>query len=179
MWMLAAHTFAVAGAVMLVVSGSQHVADHRPLLASMLAHRVVRYPAARALSRTVPAAQLLAGAAGLVVLATPLRDGGFGRSVMVFCCVLYVALSAYLAAVLHSGEAADCACFGRSEAVTWFSLVRTVLPTIALAWVSVRPTDASSTGVALAVLLGVCAAGLAISWSRIRIVSRSSGRTSP
>lgn len=159
----AAQALAVAGAVMLILSGTQHVANYRPLLASMLAHKVLAYRVARATARTVPAAQITCGAAALAVLATPLPDDGFGRLAPAACLALYLALSAYLAAILSSGGSAQCACFGRSEPVTWFSLVRTVLPALGFAGVVLRPDDPSGLGIVAAVLLGSLLAALAVS----------------
>ncbi|CUR62055.1 membrane hypothetical protein [metagenome] len=162
----AAQSFAVAGAIMLLLSGIRHVRDHRMLLASMLNHGVLPYRVARGVARSLPSAQALCGGVSLVALSTSAPEPA-RRWAAVACLGLYVALVGYLASLLATGKAVDCACFGRTESVTVFSLARVALPAAAFGWLAWQPHLMERDAVVLAALTGAGLASLAVLGTRV------------
>lgn len=160
-------TLACAGAVMLLVSGFQHLPNHRVLLASMLAHDLLPYRVSRATARALPVTQLFVGTVALIgFVTTPVLGTQNSRWASAACCALYLAMSVYVAVVLARGDAADCACFGRSESMTWLSLMRTAVPAASFGWIVAQPLVISNGLLVLAAIAGIMIASLAISARR-------------
>lgn len=145
----------VAGAVLLVVSGLTHTLRSRRLLASLLAHKVLPYRLARSTARAAPVGQLLLGLVLLVALLGPSGWAALVAFLSVVACATYAALAGYVLAVLVTVQDPTCACFGRSERVSWFSLVRAALPAVAFAYAAFWPSHVLAAPVGWSVVGGL------------------------
>ena len=148
------------GALLLVVSGLTHAPNYRGLLASLLAHRVLPYRWARLTAQTAPLAQLVLGLAFLAALLVPSGSPALMSLTALGAGAMYLALAGYVLAVLVSVQDPTCACFGRSEQVTWFSLVRTALPLAAYVHAVFWPSHVLAAPVEWSVVGGVALATL-------------------
>ncbi|HEX5088537.1 MAG TPA: MauE/DoxX family redox-associated membrane protein [Nocardioides sp.] len=126
-------TVGIAAALMFLISGAQTLLRWRTLMASLLAHGVLRYERARFAARNLPRLEIMLGASVLAgftagdATAWPLRVAAWSST------VLYLLMTAYLLRVLVPGRApAVCHCFGATEPLTWFSVFRTLIAAVGL-----------------------------------------------
>ena len=166
MFTFIALSLALAGALMLVASGLQHIRNHRPLLASLLAHRMLTYRSARLVARTLPGAQLVLGALLLLSLNVTLPSW-LSRPVVAATSLLYLTMAAYLAKLMFQGRRADCNCFGGREPVTWFSCSRAFVPGVAAAFLALTPAALAREPRVSVLLVGGSVAALAMSTHRL------------
>jgi hypothetical protein len=153
---------AVAGLVALgtlLLSGLAHLRRPGALRSAVAAHRML--PAPRAVAAVTTAAELAAGAAGVVAVAR--ADTALLRSALAAGSVLCLAYAAYSWQVIRSGVAAPCGCSGPAVPMSgWVTTRALALAALGAAGLAAAPRPGWAGDQTAVALLAAATLGLAL-----------------